>query len=120
MQVRRGILDATQGERFDRPIGTGHESVDLPWFVEALRLQIVHKIIGVVGRLMATHTVRSAKKKSLPTHLGLIAFSGIDLAVDAQLGRWREVRYLLEHLAATLKNVNALFGSNHRVAVASG
>jgi hypothetical protein len=59
----------------------------------ALGSQIVHEIVGVVRRLMATHTVGFAKEKSLPAHLRFNAFSGIDLAVEEsrvkRYGSWQ-------------------------------
>src|SRR5688572_10678682 len=49
MQVRRGILDAAQGEGLDRPFGVNPLAIDHAWLIEALDLQVVHLIVKIEG-----------------------------------------------------------------------
>ena len=65
------------------------------------------------------------KNSSWPRSSAGVAFAGIELAVDVQLGRRREIEHLLElghevHLAAPVEDVHALLGRDHRVAVEVG
>jgi len=53
VEIGRRVLDPAQREGLDRPVGARHRAVDQHRLVEALGVQIVHQIVGVVGRGVA-------------------------------------------------------------------
>jgi len=80
VHVGRIVLGATQRKGFDRPVADGHHIVDHHRLKEALGLEIVHQIVGVKGRLMASRALALAEEDILASHLGLCRLGGIELA----------------------------------------
>src|ERR1700730_14480965 len=62
MHIWRGVLDTTQREGFDRPVGAGQHAVDHHGLVEALRPEIVHQVVGVKWGLVAARAPAFAEK----------------------------------------------------------
>src|SRR5437899_8496753 len=120
MQIWGSIFDAAQRECLDWSVGGHHHSIHHVLLVEALRLQIVHGVVGVVGRLVAGRTLSFPEENFLPVHLGGCRLCRIKFAVPPQLGSWLEVEQLLKfrhevNLAAALEDVHTLLGGDHRV-----
>jgi len=125
MQVGRVVLDAAQREGFDLPVSNLHQVVDHFRFKEALRFEIMHQVVGIIGRLMAARALALTEEDLLTTHFGWRRLGGIKLAKQVKLGRGREVQHLLDvghevDLAAALERVHALLRSDHDVAVEIG
>src|ERR1700676_3378439 len=53
VQVGRRILDAAQREGLDGSVADFIQAVDNLWLEEALGLEIVHQVVGVIGRGVA-------------------------------------------------------------------
>ena len=66
MKVGRRVLDASEGERLDGPIGGRDHAVDHLRPVEAFGLQTVHQIVRVVRRHVARRALRLPEEKGLP------------------------------------------------------
>src|SRR6516165_3382386 len=98
MEVRRRLLDATQRERLDRSLRCSVETVNGSRRVKALRVQIVHVVVGVIGRRVARGALGFAEEKLLTLHLGRIGFEllGIEFAVDTEARRRWEAEQILE------------------------
>src|SRR5262245_49676892 len=74
---------------------------------------------------MADRTVGFAEKHGLSVQLGFGGLFRIQLAINTQLGGWREVQEFLElghemHLAATFQYVDAFFRGDYRIPVEVG
>src|ERR1700687_193252 len=122
MHVRWRGLDPAEWEGFDWSVRAGHHSVNHHGFIEALCLQIVHQVIGVIRAHMASPALSFAEKDFLSTQLGSAGFLGIKFAVDVQFGRGGEIKNLLElshivNLAAAIKNVDAFLCGYYRVTI---
>src|SRR6266851_3938828 len=122
MEIRRGVLNAAQRERFDRSIGGHHHSIHGVLLVEPLCLKVMHAVVGVVRRLMARRTLPLTEEYFLAVHLCGGRLGGIQLAIPSQLRGWGKVQDLLKfahkmNLAASLENVDTFFGGDDRVPV---
>jgi hypothetical protein len=62
----------------------------------ALGLEIVHQVVGVVGRRVAGAALAFAEDDLLPAQLGGGGLTRVELAEHVQLGRRRETQLLLE------------------------
>src|SRR5258707_13876325 len=96
--------------------------IDHPRLVEALRLEIVHQVIGVVRRLMAHRALAFAEEYGLAAQLSGRCFGTVDVAEHVELRCRREVEHLLEFrhlmdLAAAIENVHPFLGRDDMVAV---
>src|SRR3984893_7365046 len=91
VQVGWRVLDAAQGKRLDRPVGASQHAVDHLGLVEALHLQIVHGIVGIVGRRVAGRALPFTKKDFLAAELGRSRFCRVELPVDVELRSRRKV-----------------------------
>lgn len=96
MEIRRSILNAAQRERFDGSIGGHHHSVDRSLFVKTVGLQIVHRVVGVVRRLMAGRTLALAEEYFLAMHLCQGSLCRVKLPIPSQLRSWREIQDFLK------------------------
>src|SRR5882757_6530325 len=122
MHVRRGVLDAAQWERLDRPIPCFPQTVDHGRLEKALDLEIVHQVIGVVRRGVAGTALALAEEDLLPAQLGGGGLAWIELSEHVELRRRRESQKLLElghdiDLMAALENVDAFLRRDHIVTV---
>ena len=122
MQIRRGVFNASQWKGLDGTICACHSAIDQARLVETLRLQVMHEVIGVIGRGMTPGTSGFSKENSLSPHLRLGCLLRIKPSVDPELGSRREIQQCLElrhemDLAPPFKDVDPFFRSNHRVAV---
>src|SRR5260370_38572496 len=79
MEIRRGVLNAAQRERFDRSIGGHHHSIHGVLLVEPLCLKVMHAVVGVVRRLMARRTLPLTEEYFLAVHLCGVALAGSSL-----------------------------------------
>src|SRR5258708_33856120 len=70
MQVGRLILDAAQREGLDGAVAGFIQAVDYLRLEEALGLEIVHQVVGVIGRGMAGATLALAQGDPLAAQLG--------------------------------------------------
>src|SRR5258707_197106 len=125
MHVRRRVLDAAQRERLDRPVPCFPQAVDHHRLEKALDLEIVHQVIRVVGRGVAGAALALAEEDFLPAQLRGSGLAWIELSEHVKLRRRRESQHLLElrhdvHLMTALKNVYALLGRDHIVAIEIG
>lgn len=79
MQVWRAILHPAKRERLDRAIIGSHHAVHHVGLVEALSLQVVHEVVRVIRRWMATGAAGFPKEILLPVHVqpgsGLLSIS---------------------------------------------
>src|SRR5205807_583370 len=80
--VRRRVLDATQRERLDRAIARRRVIQVRLLLVEALRLQIVHQVVGVVRRRMAHGALGLAVEDRLAAHFGFRRLLLVEPAQD--------------------------------------
>src|SRR5713101_9226374 len=96
VQVGRRILDAPERERLDGTVGARHLAVDHARLVEALDPEIVHRVVGVIRRGMAVSALRLAEEELLALQLRLRRQRRIELPVEPELRRRREVEDLLE------------------------
>src|SRR3984893_82248 len=125
VQVGRIVLGAAQRKGFDRPVPDGHHIVDHHRLEEALGLEVVHQIVGVERRLVASRALTLAEEDLLAVHLGLCRLGGIELTEDVELGRGGKVQHLLKighevDLAAALEWVHSLLSGLHDIAVEIG
>src|SRR5262245_1951076 len=105
MQVWRRVLDAAQGEGLDRAVGRSLAAVDHPLLEEPLHPQVVHQVVRVVRRWMASPALRLAEKQLLPAQLALGRLGLVQLAQQVQLRHRWKIEQILElshevHLAA--------------------
>ena len=70
VEVGRRIFDAAEGERFDRALFGGDVAVDGLGFVKPIDLEVVHKVVGVIGRSMAGGALGFGEEKILAFHFG--------------------------------------------------
>src|SRR5216683_6741480 len=96
MHVRRRVLDAAQRERLDRPVPCFPRAVDHRRLEKALDLEIVHQVIGVVGRGVAGTALALAEEDLLPAQLGGGGFAWVELSQHVELWRRWESQHLLE------------------------
>lgn len=106
MQVRGRVLDASEREGLDGAVHRGHAAVDHLGREEALGLEIVHQVVGVVGGLVAVVTVSLAEEELLASHLALGSFFRVQFAENVQFGGRGEVQNFLKfrhgvHLVAS-------------------
>src|SRR6266849_6952558 len=125
VHIGRVILDPAQRKGFDWPIPDGHHVVDHHWLEEALRLEVVHQVVGVKRWLVAARALALAEEDLLAAHLGSRRFAGNELAKDVELGRRWKVQHLLKighevDLASALEGVHALLRSDYNIAVEIG
>jgi hypothetical protein len=107
VQVGRRILYTAQRKGLDRAVGRSHPPIDHAGFEEPFSFQIVHEIVGVIRRRVATSAIPLPKKQLLPPHLGLTRRFFVQLAVNAEFGSRRKVQDCLElchgmHLVAAI------------------
>ena len=108
------------------PSAARHHAVDHARLVEALGLQIVHRGCRCsTAPGGSSRTAPCRRRAAWPRSSARVALRRIELAVDAELRRRREVEQLLElghevDLAAALEDVDALLGGDHRIAVEVG
>src|SRR6202166_4282961 len=122
VHVRRRSLDPAERERFDGSIRAGHHAVNHLRFIQALRLKVVHQVIGEIRSRMAAYAVSFAEKNLLSVELRNGGFFGIKLSVDVQFGRRRKIQNLLKlshkmNLAAALQDVDTLLCGDYLVTV---
>src|ERR1700730_2635221 len=125
VQIGRVVLAAAQRKGFDRPVADRHHVVDHHRLEEALGLEVVHQIVGVERRLMASRALALAEEDLLAAHLGGGRLGGLELAEDVELGRGGKVQHLLEighevYLAAAIERVHPLLRGLHDIAVEIG
>jgi len=114
-----------KGERFDGAIRARLAAVDHPLGEEAFGAQVVHREIGVIGRHVARRAFRLSEKEVLSAEFGLRCFAWIELSVDSQFWRRREIEQCLElshrvHLATALEGIDALLGRDHGISIEVG
>ncbi len=85
-----------KGEGLDRAVGAGFAAVDHPLGEEALDAQVMHREVGVIGRRVAGGALRLAEEERLAAQFGLAGFARIELPVDPEFRRRREVEHGLE------------------------
>src|SRR5712692_6753803 len=125
VQVGRVVLDAAQHKGFDQAVADGHHVVDHHRLEEPLGLEVVHRVVGVKGRLVAVRALALAEEDLLATHLGLCRLGGIELAIDVELGCRRKVQHLFKighevDRGAAREGVRALLRGDHNIAVEIG
>ena len=125
MEIGRRVLDPTQREGLDRPVGARHCAVDQYRLVEALGVQIVHQVVGVVGRRVAGAALPLAEKDGLAAQFRLARFARVEAAEQIELRGRREIQQLLNlghvvHLTAAFERVHPLFRGDYRVPVKIG
>src|SRR5450755_2342297 len=125
MHVRRRVLDAAQRERLDRPVPGFPQAVNHRRLEKALDLEIVHQVIGVVGRGVADTALALAEEDLLPAQLSGSGLAWIELSEHVELRCRREPQHLLElghdvDLMAALENVYALLRRDHIFTVEIG
>ena len=109
----------------DRPIPCFPQAVDHRRLEKALDLEIVHQVIGVVGRGVAGTALALAEEDLLPAELGGGGLAWIELSEHVKLWRRRESQHLLKprhdvDLMTALENVYALLRRDHIVSVEIG
>ena len=122
MEVGRRIFDAAEREGLDWAVGAGHPTVDHVRFEESFDLHVVHEIVGVIGRRVASGAARLAEKQLLSSHFRFGRFFRFELAVNTEFRRRRKIQDRLElghevDLASPFQDIDALLGGNDRVAV---
>src|ERR1700737_191245 len=125
VHVGRVVLHAAQGKGFDGPVADRHHVVDHYRLEEALGLQVVHQIVGVEGRLVASRALALAEEDLLAAHLGLRRLGGIELAENVELGRRRKIQHFLDighevDLAAALQRVHPFLRGDPGIAAGIG
>src|SRR5258706_15910438 len=96
VQVGRLILDAAQREGLDGSVAGGIHVVDRHRLEEALGLEIVHQVVGVVGRGVAGAALALAEKDLLAAQLGGGSLAWIELSEHVELRCRRKTQLLLE------------------------
>src|SRR6476469_3463697 len=114
MEVGRGILEATQGQGLDWTFSRGQDAIDDPVLEEAPELEIMHQVVRVVGRGMASSAFTLAEENFLTTKFLRGRFVRVELAIEAELLCRGEIEDFLElghvlNLQATVQWVDALF-----------
>jgi hypothetical protein len=125
MHVWRGVLDAAQREGLDWSIPCFPQAVDRRRLEKSLDLEIVHQVIGVVGRGVAGTALALAEEDLLSAQLVGGGLAWIELSEHVELRRRREPQHFLElghdvDLMAALENVYALLRGDHIVTVEIG
>src|ERR1019366_10374995 len=96
VQIGWGVLDASQGERLDGTVVGHHHAIHQFLHVEALRLEVVHAVIGVVRARVAGYApALSVKERFTPQFAGA-RLGAVQFTVNIQLGSGREVENLHE------------------------
>ena len=84
VQIRRRIFDAAQREGLDGAVGAGLATVNHLLVEEALDAQVVHGVVGVIGRRVAGGTLGLAKEERLSAQLVKGSVPAIvELVIDA-------------------------------------
>src|SRR2546430_17527064 len=96
VQVGRLILDAAQREGLDGSVAGGIHVVDRHRLEEALGLEIVHQVVGIVRRGVAGAALAFAEEDLLPTQLDRSGLARIEFPEHVQLLCRRETQLLLE------------------------
>src|SRR5262245_57951318 len=122
MKVRRRLFYPTQWKGLDRSLRRRQHSVDRLRLVEALHLQVMHQVVGVIGRNVTDRAVRLAEEERLAAQLRLAGLRRVETAIDVKLRRGRKVEQFLHlghemNLAAALQRVDAFLGGDDLVAV---
>src|SRR6478736_450377 len=125
VEVRRRVLDAAQREGLDRTFGGRQNSVDGSVAEEALELEIVQGVVGVIRRRMARRALALVEEHVLTAQFLGARLVRIELAVETELGCWGEIEDLLEFghvldLGAAVERIHALLRGQHRVAIEIG
>src|SRR5450755_940625 len=125
MHVRRRVLDAAQRERLDRPVPGFPQAVDHCRLEKALDLEIVHQVIGIVGRGVADTALALAEEDLLAAQLGGSGLAWIELSEHIELWRRWEPQHCLElghdvDLMTAFENVYALLRRDDIVTVEIG
>src|SRR5215469_534360 len=127
MEVSRSILHPPQDWSLDRSIASrgSNQAVNDLGLVEALHVQVMHQIVGVVGCLVARTTLPFAKKDLLTAQLLRCGFVGVELSKYIEFGRGRKIQDLLKFghvvdLASSFQNVYTLLSCDYRVAIEVG
>src|SRR6202171_2807250 len=122
VQVGRRILDAAQWEGLDGSVADFTHAVDYLWLEETLGLEIVHQVVGVIGRGVAGTAPALAEEDLLAAQFGLRGLARIENAEHVELRCRREAQLLLEfrhqaYLGDPVEGVHALLGGDHVVTV---
>src|SRR5262249_14763338 len=93
--------------------------------VESLHLQVMHQVVGVVGRNVTDRAVRLAEEDRLAAQLRLTGLRRVETAIEVELRRGRKVEQFLHlghemNLTAALQRVDAFLCGDDRVAVEVG
>ncbi len=125
VKVGRGVLDPPEREGLDGAVMGHHHPVHQLQLVEALGLQVVHAVVGVVRARVTRRASGLAVEERLALEFGGRGHGGIQLPIDVQLGGRRKIedRQELRHevdLGAALQDVDALLGGHAHVAVEVG
>src|SRR5258707_3190347 len=118
VQVGRLILDAAQREGLDGSVAGGIHVVDRHRLEEALGLEIVHQVVGVVGRGVARAALALAEEDLLAAQLGGGSLARIELSEHVEFRCRRETQLLLEFrhqvdLVDAAKNIQALLCAHY-------
>ena len=122
VQVGRLILDAAQREGLDGSVAGGIHVVDRHRLEEALGLEIVHQVVGIVRRGVAGAAPALAEEDLLAAQLGGGSLARIKLAEHVEFRCRRETELLLEFrhqvdLVDATEDIQALLGADHVVTV---
>src|SRR6266446_2382959 len=122
VQVGRRIFDTAQLEGLDGSVADCIHAVNHLRLEEALGLEIVHQVVGVVGGGVAGAALSLTEEDILPPQLSGRGFARIELAEHVQLRCRRETQLLLEFrhqvdLIDAIEGIQALLGGDHVVAV---
>src|ERR1700720_429173 len=96
MQIGRRILDAAQREGLDGSVAALTHAVDHLRLEEALGLEIVHQVVGVIGRGVAGPAPAFAEEDLLAAQFGLRGLGRIEPAEYVKLRCRRETKFLLK------------------------
>ena len=77
--------EAAQRKCFDRSITDRHHVIDHHRLEKALGAEVVHKVVGIEGRLVTARALAFAKENLLAAEFGLSRLGGIEFAKDVEL-----------------------------------
>ncbi len=112
VQVGGRVLDPSQRERLDLPVGNGHVIADQAWLEEPSGLQIVHRVVRVIRRRVTSRALSLSKEERLSSHLLGRRFLRIELAIHSQLRRRWKIEDVL-HLGHEVHLTASLQGCSH-------